>query len=68
MYFGPLTQPSEAGYAGAIVVETAHPMSDMESIARQTLMEINANLAIQKFETFDAQIAGSWSPATKCRG
>ncbi|MDW5265647.1 MULTISPECIES: ABC transporter permease [Acidobacteriaceae] len=61
MYFGPLTQPSEAGYAGAIVVETAHPISDMESIARRTLMEINPNLAMQKFETFDAQIAGRFT-------
>lgn len=61
MYFGPLTQPSEIGYAGAIVIETAHPMSDMGSIARRTLMEINPNLAIQKFETFDAQIAGRFT-------
>jgi macrolide transport system ATP-binding/permease protein len=61
MYFGPLTQPSEAGYAGAIVVETAQPMSDMESIARRTLMEINPNLAMQRFETFDAQIAGRFT-------
>jgi predicted permease len=61
MYFGPLTQPSEAGYAGAIVVETSHPMSDMESIARRTLMEINPNLAMQRFETFDAQIAGQFT-------
>ena len=57
MYFGALTQPSEAGYAGAIVLETSHPMSDMEQIARRTLMGINPNLAMQKFETFDAQIA-----------
>jgi macrolide transport system ATP-binding/permease protein len=61
MYFGPLTQPSEAGYAGAIVVETAYPMTDMESIARRTLMGINPNLAMQKFETFDAQIAGRFT-------
>jgi predicted permease len=61
MYFGSLTQPSEAGYAGAIVVETAHPMSDMESIARRTLMGINPNLAMQRFETFDAQIAGRFT-------
>ena len=61
MYFGPLTQPSEVGYAGAIVVETAQPISDMESIARRTLMEINPNLAIQRFETFDAQIAGRFT-------
>jgi predicted permease len=61
MYFGPLTQPSEAGYAGAIVVQTEHPMSDMESIARRTLMEINPNLAMQRFETFDAQIASRFT-------
>ena len=61
MYFGPLTQPSEAGYAGAVVVETAQPMNDMESIARRTLMEINPNLAMERFETFDAQIAGRFT-------
>jgi len=61
MYFGPLTQPSEAGYAGAIVIETSHPVRNMESITRQTLMGINSNLAIQKFETFDAQIAGRFT-------
>jgi len=61
MYFGPLSQPSESGYAGALVVETARQMSDMESIARRTLMGINPNLAIQKFETFDAQIAGQFT-------
>jgi macrolide transport system ATP-binding/permease protein len=61
MYFGPLTQPSEVGYAGAIVVDTAYPMTDMESIAGRTLMGINQNLAIQKFETFDAQIAGRFT-------
>ncbi|HEY6489686.1 MAG TPA: ABC transporter permease [Terracidiphilus sp.] len=61
MYFGPLTQPSEAGYAGAIVIETSHPMGDMEPIARRTLMEINPNLAMQRFEAFDAQIAGRFT-------
>jgi macrolide transport system ATP-binding/permease protein len=61
MYFGPLTQPSEEGDVGAIVVETAQPISDMESIARRTLMEINPNLAMQKFESFDAQIAGRFT-------
>ncbi len=61
MYFGALTQPSEAGYAGAIVLETSHPMSDMEQIARRTLMGINPNLAMQKFETFDAQIADQFT-------
>jgi predicted permease len=44
-------------FAGAIVVETAHPMPDMESIARSTLNSINPNLAIVKFQTFSGQIA-----------
>ena len=67
MYFQPLMQrpPSdkdpiekdESLYAGAIVLETARPMSDMESLARSTLASINPNLAVVKFQTFDAQIA-----------
>jgi macrolide transport system ATP-binding/permease protein len=67
MYFIPLTQrpasdkdPIEKDtslYAGAIVVETARPMSEMESLARRTLMGINPNLTIVKFQSFDAQIA-----------
>jgi ABC-type lipoprotein release transport system permease subunit len=30
-------------------------------LARRTLMEINPNLAIRRFETFDAQIAGRFT-------
>jgi ABC-type antimicrobial peptide transport system permease subunit len=45
----------------AIVVETSHPMNDMAELARRTLMEINPNLATQKFESFDAQIAGRFT-------
>ena len=48
-------------YAGAIVVETAHPMPDMESIARGTLTSINPNLAIVKFQSFDEQIADNFT-------
>jgi ABC-type lipoprotein release transport system permease subunit len=44
-------------YAGAIVVETAHPMPDLEAIARRTLASINPNLAVVKFQTFQQQIA-----------
>ncbi|HEY1807746.1 MAG TPA: ABC transporter permease [Acidobacteriaceae bacterium] len=44
-------------YAGAIVIQTSHPMPDMESIARSTLNSINPNLAIVKFQTFQQQIA-----------
>jgi len=68
MYFVPLTQrpasdPSPVAndvgfYAGALVIQTARPMPDMESIARRTLSSINPNLAVGKFQTFSAQIAG----------
>jgi len=67
MYFIPLmrrvpsdTDPIEKDdglYAGAIVVKAAAPMTNMESLARTTLTSINPNLAMQKFQTFDAQIA-----------
>jgi predicted permease len=68
MYFIPLMQrPVSAAkepiekdmslYAGAIVVETARPMSEMESLARRTLTGINPNLTMLKFQTFDQQIA-----------
>jgi macrolide transport system ATP-binding/permease protein len=67
MYFTPMLQRPKrwkgpvdedtSEYAGALVIQTAHPMPDMESIARQTLASINPNLAIVKFQTFDQQIA-----------
>jgi predicted permease len=67
MYFlAPLQRPASdkepiekdmSLYAGAIVVETAAPMRDMESLARRTLAGINPNLTVVKFQTFDAQIA-----------
>jgi predicted permease len=65
MYFIPLMQRplsdkspfDEDDYAGAIVLETAAPMSNMESLARTTLAAINPNLAVVKFQSFDAQIA-----------
>jgi macrolide transport system ATP-binding/permease protein len=69
MYFLPMTQriPESARrrpieqdtglYASAIVIQTGHPMDNMESIARQTLAAINPNLSVVKFQTFDEQIA-----------
>jgi predicted permease len=67
MYFLPLMQrpasdkdPIEKDmslYAGAIVVETAPPMSEMGSLARKTLTSINPNLTVVKFRTLDQQIA-----------
>jgi macrolide transport system ATP-binding/permease protein len=67
MYFVPIMQrqPTDKGpitddmslYAGTIVLETARPMSDLEAITRKTLAEINPNLTVVKYQTFDAQIA-----------
>ncbi len=67
MYFLPLMQRAASDkdpiekdqslYAGAIVVETSHPMNDIESLARQTLSSINPNMTVVKFQTFDEQIA-----------
>jgi macrolide transport system ATP-binding/permease protein len=66
MYFVPLTQrpthsdePIEEDlsfYAGAIVVQTAQPVPDMEKLALATLTAINPNLTIVKFQTFQQQI------------
>jgi predicted permease len=48
-------------YAGAIVLETQWPVNNMEELARKTLAEINPNLAVVKFQTFDQQIAGRFN-------
>jgi macrolide transport system ATP-binding/permease protein len=71
MYFVPMMQrpvrikeaieEDTSLYAGALVVETSRPMSEMESLARRTLAEINPNLTVVKFQTFDAQIAERFS-------
>jgi macrolide transport system ATP-binding/permease protein len=71
MYFVPLMQrPSgtkepieqdESLYAGAMVIGTARPMNDMESLAARTLATVNPNLTVVKFQTFDAQIADRFS-------
>ncbi len=67
MYFVPITQrPAHTDepitedtslYAGALVVQTDHPVNDMEKLAQSTLSSINPNLTIIKFQTFDQQIA-----------
>jgi macrolide transport system ATP-binding/permease protein len=66
MYFVPLMQhpavastkvdPNYDVYIGRILLETARPMANMESIARKTLASINPNFSVVKFETFEAQI------------
>jgi predicted permease len=48
-------------YAGAIVIQTDRPMTDMETIARKTLSAINPNLSIVKFQTFSQQIADQFT-------
>ena len=49
-------EKDEMMYAGAIVLKTDHPMSDIEALARGTLSSINPNLAVVKFQTFNEQI------------
>jgi predicted permease len=67
MFFFPMVQrePSDKHpiekdtglYAGAIVLQTDRPMSDLESLTRRTLASINPNLTVVKFQTFSDQIA-----------
>jgi len=71
MFFVPLLQRpasdkdpiehDEGMYVGAFVLETTHPMPDMESVARRALSQINPNLAVVKFQTFAQQIADQFS-------
>ncbi len=70
MFFIPMLQrpasstpieKDEMMYAGAIVVKTDRPMNNMESLARRTLSEINPNLSVVKFQTFEAQIADQFT-------
>jgi macrolide transport system ATP-binding/permease protein len=69
MYFLPLTQlagsandPSfpiekdQSMYAGALVIQTAHPIPSFEKTVADTLASINPNLTIVKFQTFQQQI------------
>lgn len=71
MYFVPLLQrpasdkdpidTDESMYVSAFVVKTSHAMPEMETVARRTLSQINPNLAVVKFQTFDQQIADQFS-------
>ncbi|MGA7524070.1 MAG: ABC transporter permease [Acidobacteriaceae bacterium] len=53
---GPIDEDYDL-YARTIVLETDHPITNLESLTRQTLASINPNLAVVKFESFDRQIA-----------
>jgi macrolide transport system ATP-binding/permease protein len=67
MYFVPMMQRptswknpienDESLYAGAMVIETDHPMNDMEKLTQTTLAAINPNLTVVEFQTFNQQIA-----------
>ena len=57
---GPIEQ-DEGMYIGAFVLKTSHPIPEMESLTRQTLSQINPNLAVVKFQTFDQQIADQFT-------
>lgn len=73
MYFLPITQRAASNkdpieedtslYAGAIVLATTHPVSDMQLLVRKTLAAINPNLTVVKFQTFDEQIADRFTGA-----
>jgi predicted permease len=69
MYFLPLSQragiandpdsPIEKDmsmFAGALVIQTAHPIPAFEKTVGDTLASINPNLTIVKFQTFQQQI------------
>jgi predicted permease len=51
----------ESLYAGALVLETDRPMSDIEEVTRRTLARINPNLTVVKFQSFEAQIADQFN-------
>jgi predicted permease len=71
MYFLPMMRrvPSDKDpiekdqglYAGAAVIATDRPKNDMETLARRTLVAINPNLAVVKFQTFEEQIGDRFS-------
>jgi macrolide transport system ATP-binding/permease protein len=68
MYFLSLTQPAgipdaddpldkdQSMYAGALVIQTSHPIPGFEKIVDDTLSSINPNLTTVKFQTFQQQI------------
>jgi macrolide transport system ATP-binding/permease protein len=71
MYFVPMMQrpasakgpmeKDESLYAGAIVLQTERPISQIEALTQRTLSSINQNLTIVKFQTFEEQIADRFS-------
>jgi macrolide transport system ATP-binding/permease protein len=54
-------EQDELMYVGAFVLQTSHPIDEMEALARRTLSGINPNLAVVKFQTFNQQIADQFT-------
>jgi ABC-type antimicrobial peptide transport system permease subunit len=50
-------EKDEGMYVGAFVLKTSHPIPELESLTRRTLSQINPNLAVVSFQTFNQQIA-----------
>jgi macrolide transport system ATP-binding/permease protein len=48
-------------YARTIVLDTSRPIDNLDALTRQTLLSINPNLAIVKFETLGGQIADQFT-------
>ena len=71
MFFVPLLQrpasdtgpvdEDESLYVRTFVLKTSHPIPNIETLTRRTLSEINPNLAVVRFQTFDAQIADQFT-------
>ena len=51
-------EKDEMMYASAMVLKTDRSIPQMEELTRKTLAEINPNLSVVNFQTFDEQIAG----------
>ncbi|MEK6399166.1 MAG: FtsX-like permease family protein, partial [Terriglobus sp.] len=54
-------EQDETLFAGAIVLATDHPVTGMESIAKTTLANINPDLTVVRFDTFNQQIAAQFT-------
>lgn len=69
MYFRPLLQVAHTKpeddmrslYAGAIMLTTKGPVEGLESQMRRTLANINPNLTVTNFNTFEGQIHGQFN-------
>lgn len=69
MYFRPLLQhaPLSDGpgvrdlYAGAVMLQMKGKVEGLESLVRQTLKDINSNLTVVNFSTFDNQISNQFT-------